>query len=156
MIFNSKTGPNVPRPTSRDRSEEREMDFDEQRDYMDQDVPVGQFPTAEPGPIHQNLTVMPDWMNLNTEDINLALESLPIPLSNPLQGHVSPGISLQGAIQVNQKHEIHKTQLTHDQNIFLNSNRELVYDIVCRYRIQHLYRFYGIVYDLVYDIIYDV
>ena len=93
MIFNSKTGPSVPRPPSRDRSEERAMDFDEQRDYMDQDVPVGQFPTAEPGPIHQNLTVMPDWMNLNTEDINLALESLPIPLSNPLQGHVSPGIS---------------------------------------------------------------
>jgi hypothetical protein len=37
MISSSKTGPSVPHPPSRDSSEEREMDFDDHRDYMDRD-----------------------------------------------------------------------------------------------------------------------
>ncbi len=62
---------------------------------MDQDIPTGQFPTAESGPIAQRLTGTPDWINMNQEDINLALESLP----NPLEGPILPGISTQQAIR---------------------------------------------------------
>jgi hypothetical protein len=53
---------------------------------MDQDIPAGQFPTFDPGPIHNFLSVMPDWMNINQKDLNLrlALESLPIPLKGPI------------------------------------------------------------------------
>jgi hypothetical protein len=57
------------------------MDFDDQRDFMDQDIPAEQFkfPTADPGPIHHFLSGIPDWRNINQEDLNLALESFPIP-----------------------------------------------------------------------------
>ncbi len=86
----------VPHPPSRDSSEEHEMNFDDHRDYMDQVIPAGQIPTADPGPIHHFLSDMPDWMNINEEDLNLALKNLPIPLKGP----IPPGISLQEAIQV--------------------------------------------------------
>jgi hypothetical protein len=56
---------------------------------MDQDIPAGQFPTADPGSIHHFLSGIPDWMNINQEDLNLALESLPILLKGP----IPPGIS---------------------------------------------------------------
>ena len=70
------------------------MDFDDHRDYMDQDDPAGQFPTVDPGPIHQFLSGIPDWLNFNPEDLDRALESLPI----PLKGQTTPKISLQDAI----------------------------------------------------------
>jgi galactokinase/mevalonate kinase-like predicted kinase len=54
------------------------MDFDDQRDYMDQDIPAGKFLTAQSGLIAQFLSGMPDWMNMTPEDINLAVESLPV------------------------------------------------------------------------------
>ena len=76
------------------------MDFDDHRDFMDQDVPDSEeqsrFPTADPGPIHQFLSSIPDWLNFNAEDLDQALESLLIPLKGP----VSPGVSLQDAIEV--------------------------------------------------------
>jgi hypothetical protein len=53
------------------------MYFDELRDYMDQDIPTGQFPNAKSGTIAQFLTEMPDWMNMTPEDLNLALKSRP-------------------------------------------------------------------------------
>ncbi len=54
------------------------MDFDDQRDYMDQDIHAGKFLiAAQSGPIAQFLSGMPDWMNMTPEDINLAVESLP-------------------------------------------------------------------------------
>jgi hypothetical protein len=53
---------------------------------MDQDIPAGQFPTADPGPLHHFLTL--EWYgrldDINQEDLNLALESLPIPLKGPI------------------------------------------------------------------------
>jgi hypothetical protein len=79
------------------------MDFDDHRDYMDQDDPAGQFPTVDPGPIHQFLSGIPDWLNFNPDDLDRALESLPIPLKGPSP----PGISLQDAIEVKQWHNIH-------------------------------------------------
>jgi hypothetical protein len=79
------------------------MDFDDQHDYMDQDIPAEQFLTAQSGPIAQFLNGMPDWMHMTPEDINLAVESLP----NPSEGHILPGISLQEAIEVNDWHHIH-------------------------------------------------
>jgi hypothetical protein len=61
-----------------DSNEDREMDFasDDQRDYMDQDIPAGKFLTAQSGFwIHctlcnaQFLSDMPDWiLNLDEHD----------------------------------------------------------------------------------------
>ncbi len=96
MIWGSYTGPSLPCPQSIDSNEDSELDFDYHRDFMDQDDPAGQFPTADPGPIHQFLSGIPDWLNFNPEDLDRALESLPIPLKGP----VPPGISLQDAIEV--------------------------------------------------------
>jgi hypothetical protein len=70
------------------------MEFNNHRDNMDQDIPAGQFPTAQSGPFAQLLNGMPDWMNMTPEDINLAVESLPY----PSEGHSLPGILLQEAI----------------------------------------------------------
>jgi hypothetical protein len=122
-----------------DSNEDREMDFDDHRDFMDQDIPAGQFTTTDPGPIHQFLSGIPDWMNINQEDLDLALESLPIPLKGPIPPGISlqlEGISLQleEAIQVNQRHKIHIRQ---HQNIILHSNRYTVY----RYRALYRYHY---------------
>ncbi len=69
--FGSK-GASVPRPPLIDSNEYHEMDFDDQHDYMDQDIPAGQFSTAQSGSIAQFLNDMPDWMNMIPEDSNLA------------------------------------------------------------------------------------
>ena len=45
-MFSFKVGANVQRPPSIDSNEDCEMDFDDQRDYMDQDFPAGKFLTA--------------------------------------------------------------------------------------------------------------
>ncbi len=102
MIFSSKTGPSVPRPRSIDSNEERELDFDDHRDYTDQDISAEQFPIAESGPIAQFLTGMPVCMNMYQEDLNLALKILPI----PVEGLIPPRIPLQEAMQVNHRHDI--------------------------------------------------
>jgi hypothetical protein len=78
------------------------MDFDDQCDYMDQDIPAGKFLTAQSGPTAQFLNGMPDWMNMTPEVINLAVESLP----NPSEEHILPGTSLHEAM-VNEWHHIH-------------------------------------------------
>jgi hypothetical protein len=64
------TGPILPNLPSSDSNEDREIDFDYHRDFMGQDVPAGQFPTADPGPIHQFLSGIPDWLNFNPEDLD--------------------------------------------------------------------------------------
>jgi hypothetical protein len=114
---------------------------------MDQDIPAGQFPTAGPGPIHQFLSGhgIPDWMNINQEDLDLALESLPI----PLKGLIPLGISLEEAIQVNQRPNIHIRQ---HQNIILHSNRYTIFDIVHYIGIIITVIVYNIGYDIVYDV----
>ncbi len=80
------------------------MDFDDQRDYMDQDIHAGKFLTAQSGPNAQFLGGMSDWTNMTQENINLAVERLP----KPLEGHILPGISLQEAIEVNEWHHTHE------------------------------------------------
>jgi hypothetical protein len=89
MIGGSYTGPSVPRPPSSNSNEDREMDFEDNRDFMDQDIPAGQFPPADPGPIHQFLSGIPDWLNFNQEDLDQALESLLIPLKGPIPTGIS-------------------------------------------------------------------
>jgi hypothetical protein len=111
----SYTGPSLPRPQSSDSNEDREMDFDDHRDFMDQDDPAGQFPSVDPGPIHLFLSGILDWLNFNPEDLGRALESLPIPLKGP----VPPGISLQDAIEVKQWHNIHIVHQICDQNTII-------------------------------------
>jgi hypothetical protein len=83
VMGGSYTGPTLPRPPSCDSNEDREMDFADHRGFMDQDFPAGQFPNANPGPIHQFLSGIPDWLNFNPEDLDRALESLPKPLKRP-------------------------------------------------------------------------
>jgi hypothetical protein len=100
IIFSSQTGASVPRRPSIDSNEDREMDFDCHRDYMDQDIPARQFPTAQSGPIAQFLNGMSDWMNMTREDINLAVESLP----NPSAWNITAG-GHRG--KVNECHHIH-------------------------------------------------
>ncbi len=50
-MFSSKAGASVPRPPLIDSNEDHEMDSDHQHDYMDQDIPAGQFLTAQSGPM---------------------------------------------------------------------------------------------------------
>ena len=88
MIFSSKTGPSVPSAQLIDSNEENEMGFFTVAVITW--TKAGQFPSALSGLIAQFLTAMPDWMNMTPEDLNLALESLPI----PLEGHIPPGMSL--------------------------------------------------------------
>jgi hypothetical protein len=51
------------------------------------------------------LSGIPDWLIINPEDLDRALESLPIP-----KGPIPTGISLQEAIEVKQWHNIHIRQ----------------------------------------------
>jgi hypothetical protein len=118
------------------------MDFDDHRDFMDQDDPAGQFPTVDPGPIHRCLSGIPDWLNFNPEDLDRALESLPIPLKGP----IPPGISLQDAIEAKQWHNIH---IGHHQSIILHIYRcTISYIDIVQYIV-------SIIVDIGYDIVYD-
>jgi hypothetical protein len=60
MSFNSKRGASVSRPPSIDSNEDCEIDFNNHRDNMDQDIPARQFPTAQSEPIEQFLNGMPE------------------------------------------------------------------------------------------------
>jgi hypothetical protein len=75
------------------------------------------------------------------------LESLPIPLKGP----VSPGISLQDAIEVKKWENIH---IRHHQTRILHIYRYTILYIDIVYDIGYI-RF-DIVYNIVYDIAYDV
>jgi hypothetical protein len=128
------------------------MDFDDHRDFMDQDVPAGQFPTADPGPIREFLSGISDWLNFNPEDLDRALESLPISLKGiSLKGPFPPGISLQDAIEVKQWQNINIGQ---HQTIILNVYRYTIsYIDIVQYIGAILF---DIVYNIGYDIVYDV
>ncbi len=82
-----------------DSNDDHEMDFDDQRDYMDQDI-------HHLDSLHSFFNDMPDWMNMTPEDINVAVKSLRVP--NPSEGHILLGISLQEAIEVSEWHFIHE------------------------------------------------
>jgi hypothetical protein len=84
MIFSSKTGQSVICQPSIDINKDNKMDFDNPQDCMDQDISAEELPTAESGRIAHFLTDMPDLMNMTPEDLNLALESLSIPLEGPI------------------------------------------------------------------------
>ena len=75
----------------------REMDFDDERDFADQDLPSPQSYNGLIGPLADFLSAMPDWVNILESDITQALQGHPVPLPGP----VPPGISLTEAIEVN-------------------------------------------------------
>ncbi len=130
-----------------DNNEDREMDSDNHRDYMDQDIPAGQFSTARSGPIAQFLNGLSDWMNMTPEDINMVVESIP----NPSEGHTLPGISLQEALQVNEWHHIHNRHcqiITFFRYVHTASYTYIVYDIVVDID--------DIVHNIIYDSLHDV
>jgi hypothetical protein len=139
MIFSSKTGASVSRPPSIDSNEDREMDLNNHNDNMDQDIPARQFPTAQAGTIAQFLNGMPGWMNMTSEDINLAVESLP----NLSEGHILPGILLQEAIEANEWHHIHDRHyqiITLISYVYTISYTYIVYDIVFDIDKNHRFR----------------
>ncbi len=100
-------------------------------------------PLQDRGPIYQFLSGIPDWLNFNPEDLDRALESLPIPLKGP----IPPGISLQDAIEVKQWHNIH---IGHHQSIILH-----IYRCTISY-IDIVHYIVSIIFDIGYDIVYDV
>jgi hypothetical protein len=88
------------------------MDFDNHPNYMDQDIPAGQSPTAQSGPTRQPLNGTPYWMNMTPEDNSRHQpDSGEPPRSKSLGGHILSGISLQ-AIVVNEWHHIHYQIIT--------------------------------------------
>jgi hypothetical protein len=121
------------------------MDFNNPRDYMDQDIPAWQFPTAQSGPMAQLLNGLLDWMNMTPEDINLAEESL------PNHSQILPGMLLHEAIEVNEWHHIHDR---HYQIITLIS---YVYTILYAYIVYYIvFDVDYIVHDIVYNNVLDV
>jgi hypothetical protein len=52
--FSFKTGASVLRPPSIDSNEDREMDFNNHSDNMDQDIPAGQFLLPNLDPLHNS------------------------------------------------------------------------------------------------------
>ena len=126
-----------PRQPSIDSNEQRKMDFDDYRDYMDQEISAGQFHTAKSGPITQFFIGMPARMNMNQEDLNLALKSRPIPVEGP----IPPGKPLQKVIQVNQRHDTHDRQyrnialICYQNTITYNVYRHRIIDVL--YEIVH-------------------
>jgi hypothetical protein len=100
-----------------------------------------------PGPIHQFLSGIPDWLNLNPEDLDQALESLPIPLKGPSP----PDISLPDAIEVKQLHNIH---IRHHQTTILHIYRYTISYIDIVHYIGAVIS--DIVYNIGYDIVYDI
>ena len=75
----------------------REMDFDDVRDFANQDLPCPHSYNGLIGPLADFLSAMPDWVNILENDITQALQGHPVPLPGP----VPPGISLTEAIEVN-------------------------------------------------------
>jgi hypothetical protein len=51
--FQNRTKCSAPRPPSKDINKDNEMDFDDLRGYMDQDIPARQFTITEFGPLAQ-------------------------------------------------------------------------------------------------------
>jgi hypothetical protein len=70
-----------------------QMDADDLRDYLEQDILPPQRPAAT-GPYASYLASMPDWMPQH--EYNKSWEALPLPAVGP----VPPGIPLEKAIKV--------------------------------------------------------
>ena len=54
----------------------REMDFDDVRDFADQDLPCPQSYNGLIGPLADFLSAMPDWVNISESDITQALQGI--------------------------------------------------------------------------------
>ena len=74
---------------------DRQMDADDLRDYLEQDIVPHQLPPAT-GPYASYLARMPDWMNMTQDEYNKSWEALPL----PAVGSAAPGISFEHAIKV--------------------------------------------------------
>jgi len=108
------TGP-VPSLSPQDSNDQdRAWDYDDERDYADQQSPPPSPMAHYPGlqdPLARFLSTVPDWRVLDKVALENAIKGLPIPVVGP----APPGISLQDAIKVKQ----------HDYLLY-----DVVYDIV--------------------------
>jgi hypothetical protein len=87
--------PNDPDDDNDPRSD-GEMDFQDLRDYEDQDPHVPPTTTANLGPYACFLENMPDFINLTQEEYNTAFQAA---FNRPIFGPPPPGISIHEAIQ---------------------------------------------------------
>ncbi len=71
ITFSSKAGASVPRPPSIDSNEDREMDFDNHRDYMDQDIPGISCWAVPYCPIWTDFTILEWYARLDEHDSSL-------------------------------------------------------------------------------------
>ena len=74
---------------------DRQMDADDLRDYLEQDIIPPQRPAAS-DPYASYLASMPDWINMTQDEYKKSWEALPLPAVGP----VPPGIPLERAIEV--------------------------------------------------------
>ena len=73
----------------------RQMDADDLRDYLEQDIVPHQLPPAT-GPYASYLAHMPDWINMTQDKYTKSWEARPLPAVGP----APPGISIEHAIKV--------------------------------------------------------
>ncbi len=86
-------------PIDEEEDGDRQIDADDLRDYLEQDIVPPQRPPAI-GPYASFLASMPDWINMTQDENNKSWEALPLPAVGP----VPPGISLERAIKVQHAH----------------------------------------------------
>ncbi len=139
------------RPQSIDSNEDSEMNFDDQRDNMDQDIPAGKSPTAQSGPTAQFLNGMQYYARLDEHDSRRHQPGSGEPPQSFGRTYSTWNITAGGhsaAIEVNEWHHIHNR---HYQIITWIS---YVYTII-----SYTYTVYTYVFDIddiIHDIVYDV
>jgi hypothetical protein len=93
-LISSGAPPTVPN-SDEEEDDDWQMDADDLRDYLEQDiVPPQRHPAT--GPYASFLASMPDWINMTQDEYTKSWEALPLPAVGP----VPPGISLELAIKV--------------------------------------------------------
>ena len=117
---------------------DREMDSDEMRDYEDQDPHIPPTSTTNLGPYARFLQNLHEYNDMTQEEINKALEALPIPRPGPSP----PGISFHEAIEVGYIHQ------------YTDIISDIVYDIVPYILYTDIIS--DIVSDIVCNIVYDI
>ncbi len=74
---------------------DRQMDADDLRDYLEQDILSPQRPPAT-APYASFLASMPDWINMTQDEYNKSWKALSLPAVGP----APLGISLEHALKV--------------------------------------------------------
>ncbi len=93
-MISSGVPPIVPN-SDEEKDGDHQMDADDLRDYLEQDILPPQRPPVTV-PYATYLASMPDWINMTQNEYNKSWEALPLPAVGP----APPGKSLERAIKV--------------------------------------------------------